>query len=67
MGCQTDIVNYWVSSGQGGPYLSVATMQSLTDLNLPVWWDMCFGEESEYREGSESVALTTRMQRSVSL
>jgi hypothetical protein len=56
MGCQADIVNYWVSTGQGGPYLSVETMRLLVDLKLPVWWDMCLGRESEYEKRRGSVA-----------
>jgi Domain of unknown function (DUF4279) len=56
MGCRIDIVNYWVSNGVGGPYLSVDTMRALVELNLPVWWDMCLGQESEYEKRSDSVA-----------
>jgi hypothetical protein len=50
LGCQTDIFCYWVSSGQGGPYLDSATMLSLTSLGLGVAWDVYFGEESDYLE-----------------
>ena len=49
-GCQTDIICYWVSSGQGGPYLDSSTMRSLATLGLDVAWDMYFGEESDYLE-----------------
>lgn len=54
LGCETDIFCYWVSSGQGGPYLDSATMRSLAALGLDVSWDMYFGEESDYpEEGTE--------------
>lgn len=35
-GCKTDIVVYWVSSGQGGPELEVQTMRAFTELNLAI-------------------------------
>src|SRR5262245_23921155 len=41
-GCETDICCYWVSTGQGGPSLEVATMQELARLGLPIWWDVYF-------------------------
>ena len=47
-GCQTDICNYWVSSGQGGPWLDIGTMRTLVDLGLPIWWDVYFADEQEY-------------------
>lgn len=47
--CQTDISNYWVSSGQGGPTLNVEMMQALADLNLSIWWDVYFGKEDEHQ------------------
>ncbi len=49
MGCQTDISFFWVSSGQGGPCLEVSTMQALVNLKLPIFWDMYFGREEEYK------------------
>jgi hypothetical protein len=48
LGCQTDIFCYWVSSGQGGPYLDSETMMSLARLGLDVAWDMYFGDEADY-------------------
>jgi hypothetical protein len=41
-GCETDICCYWVSTGQGGPSLDVATMKELARLGLPIWWDVYF-------------------------
>ena len=41
-GCETDICCYWVSTGQGGPSLEVATMEELARLGLPIWWDVYF-------------------------
>lgn len=46
-GCQIDICNYWVSTGQGGPSLDAATMGTLSKLGLEIWWDVYFGEEDE--------------------
>ena len=48
MGCQTDISNYWVSNGQGGPSLDVEMMGVLHELGLSIWWDMYFGSEEEH-------------------
>ena len=47
-GCKTDIVVYWVSLGQGGPELSIEIMRGLSALQLPIWWDVYFGNESDY-------------------
>jgi len=47
-GCQTDIIVFWVSSGQGGPEMGVDTMRALVELNLPIWWDIYFGNRDEY-------------------
>ncbi len=47
MGCQTDICNYWVSNGQGGPSLDVEMLGALHDLGLPIWFDMYFEREDE--------------------
>ena len=49
-GCQTDIFCYWISSGQGGPYLDISTIRALATLGLDIAWDMYFGDESEYNE-----------------
>ena len=47
-GCQIDISCYWVSTGQGGPQLDSATLKSLAALDLPIWWDVYFGQGSDY-------------------
>ncbi|MEM7430997.1 MAG: DUF4279 domain-containing protein [Pseudomonadota bacterium] len=47
MGCKTDICNYWVSNGQGGPSLDVDMMGTLHGLGLPIWWDIYFESEDE--------------------
>ena len=49
-GCQTDISNYWVSNGQGGPMLELEMMAALCELGLPIWWDMYFEDD----DGTES-------------
>jgi len=46
-GCETDICNYLVTTGQGGPELDIETMQSLCRLGLTIWWDVYKGEENE--------------------
>ncbi|WP_442682813.1 DUF4279 domain-containing protein [Stenotrophomonas sp. JC08] len=48
--CQTDIFCYWVSSGQGGPYLDASTINALASLGLDISWDMYFGDEANYNE-----------------
>lgn len=50
LGCETDIFFYWVSSGQGGPFLQVETMRNLVNLNLPIYWDMYFGKLEDYQK-----------------
>ena len=47
-GCEIDICCYWVSSGQGGPFVDRSMLTSLSELDLEIWWDVYFGEESEY-------------------
>jgi len=47
MGFQTDIFNYWVSNGQGGPSLELEMMGNLHELGLPISWDMYFSDEDE--------------------
>ena len=47
MGCHTDITNYWVGSGQGGPSLSVEMLGALHDLGLSISWDTYFDDEDE--------------------
>ncbi len=46
-GCEIDITSYWVSSGQGGPWLMPQQMLKLGDLGIGVWWDVYFPGESE--------------------
>ena len=46
-GCEVDLMSYWVSDGQGGPWLDVRTMQSLCDLGLEIVWDIYFRNENE--------------------
>jgi hypothetical protein len=45
MGCQTDICNYWVGNGQGGPSLDVEMLGALHKLGLPIWWDTYFDHD----------------------
>lgn len=45
-GCEIDVVNYWVSIGQGGPELDVDTMKELYELGLPIWWDVYFERDT---------------------
>jgi len=47
MGCQTDITNYWVGNGQGGPSLSVEMLGALHRLGLSIWWDTYFDQEGD--------------------
>jgi hypothetical protein len=51
-GCEIDICNYWVSTGQGGPSLEPDMMGDLHRLGLPIWWDVYFEEEGEREEQS---------------
>lgn len=44
-GCEIDITNYWVSGGQGGPWLMPCQMLKLGALNIDIWWDIYFSEE----------------------
>ena len=46
-GCEIDICCYWVSSGQGGPSLDLRTLERLTRLGLPIWWDVYFGNTDD--------------------
>jgi hypothetical protein len=47
MGCKLDITSYWVSVGQGGPWLMPQQMLQLGTLGIEVWWDICFRPENE--------------------
>jgi hypothetical protein len=49
-GCEIDVCCYWVSSGQGGPFLDVSALGALAHFGLEIWWDVYFGEEEDYRE-----------------
>ena len=46
-GCETDITSYWVSGGQGGPWLMPDQMLRLGALNIDIWWDIYFSSEDE--------------------
>ncbi len=50
LGCDIDICCYWVSSGQGGPRLDIATLRALARLELEIWWDVYFADAAEYVE-----------------
>jgi hypothetical protein len=41
--CKIDITSYWVSVGQGGPWLMPEQMLKLGKLGIEVWWDVYFG------------------------
>ena len=47
MGCQTDVSNYWVSNGQGGPILEVDMMAEFVRLGLSIWWDVYFEDQED--------------------
>jgi Domain of unknown function (DUF4279) len=46
-GCNIDITTYWVSNGQGGPWLMPQQMLKLGTLGIGVWWDMYFASEDK--------------------
>jgi hypothetical protein len=46
-GCKIDITSYWVSCGQGGPWLMPEQMIKLGTLGISVWWDVYFTNEKE--------------------
>ena len=46
-GCKIDLVNFWDSSGQGGPSLDLTTMSALIRLGLEILWDVYFDHETE--------------------
>ena len=46
-GCEFDITSYWVSTGQGGPWLMPQQMLKLGRLGLEVWWDIYFSDEGK--------------------
>lgn len=46
-GCEIDVSCYWLSSGQGGPYLDTSTLADLSRLQLSIWWDVYFHAEDD--------------------
>ena len=46
-GCKFSISSYWVSIGQGGPWLMPHQMIKLGALGIDVWWDVYFRIEDE--------------------
>lgn len=52
-GCKIDIMSYWVSIGQGGPWLMAEQMLKLGTLGISVWWDIYFREEDRWTEDTE--------------
>jgi hypothetical protein len=46
-GCKIDINSYWVSTGQGGPWLMPPQMVKLGALGISVWWDIYFHSKKE--------------------
>ena len=50
LGCQMDIINYFVSYGQGGPCLEPEQMVLLGDLKIGIWWDTYFTDKDEEDE-----------------
>jgi hypothetical protein len=46
-GCKINITSYWVSIGQGGPWLMPQQMLKLGALGISVWWDVYFRSEDE--------------------
>jgi hypothetical protein len=45
-GCKVDIMTYYVSTGQGGPWLMPDQMLKLGLLGIEIWWDIYFQEQS---------------------
>ena len=45
--CKIDITSYWVSTGQGGPWLMPNQMLELGRLGIGVWWDIYFKGKNE--------------------
>src|SRR3974390_2933822 len=41
-GCKIDLCSYWVSTGQGGPWLVPCQMLKLGNLGIEIWWDVYF-------------------------
>ncbi|MBB5886012.1 DUF4279 domain-containing protein [Xanthomonas sp. LMG 8992] len=55
-GCEIDICCYWVTSGQGGPFLDVETLADLGRLQLSIWWDIYYGDPNDYNEVSGNLS-----------
>jgi hypothetical protein len=47
LGCKIDITSYWMSTGQGGPWLMPEQMLKLGALGISVWWDVYFANEKK--------------------
>ncbi len=47
-GCKMDITTYWVSTGQGGPWLMPDQMLKLGSLGIEIWWDVYFERSAEH-------------------
>jgi hypothetical protein len=45
-GCKIDIISYWMSVGQGGPWLMPQQMLKLGALDIAIWWDLNFADET---------------------
>jgi len=46
-GCKIDITTYWLSVGQGGPWLMPKQMLKLGALGIELWWDIYFDDAGE--------------------
>jgi hypothetical protein len=46
-GCEVSITTYWVSVGQGGPWLMPHQMLRLGTLGINIWWDVYFADDGE--------------------
>lgn len=46
-GCKIDIITYWLSVGQGGPWMMPQQMLKLGTLGIDVWWDIYFDDAGE--------------------
>lgn len=48
-GAHVDVLCYYVSSGQGGPWLMPTQLRGLADLGLEIWWDIYFDRRKARR------------------
>ena len=46
-GCQMDVTSFWMSTGQGGPWLMPEQMRKLGALDISIWWAVYFADEDE--------------------